>query len=152
MLLVAMGVVAIAVQALRTGDWFWARVLFTLSLAVYLAAVLAAIYQTGQRRAFWIGFAVFGWASWLIINTSYLRIAEYQFFAREAYTLLKDRVPEGNDGIVINPGGYGTAIFSFRQIVHSIFGLLFATVGGIVGYLLYLVNRHAQPKENVEAD
>ena len=82
-LLGATAVVAIAIVAIQTGDWFWSRVLFTLTLAINLGAVLGAIYQTGRRRAFWIGFALFGWASWLIVNTSYLRIAEHQFFARE---------------------------------------------------------------------
>ena len=84
-LLGATAVVAIAIVAIQTGDWFWSRVLFTLTLAINLGAVLGAIYQTGRRRAFWIGFALFGWASWLIVNTSYLRIAEHQFFARELH-------------------------------------------------------------------
>jgi hypothetical protein len=113
-------------------------------LAINLAAVLGAIYQTGRRRAFWIGFAFFGWACWLIVNTSFLRIAEHQFFARELYTMLKDYVPEGNDGIVIDPDG-AIAIFSFRQIVHAIFGLLFAVVGGIIGYWLCPPGRGQQP-------
>lgn len=140
-----MAVVAIAVVALRTGDWFWSRVLFTLTLAVNLGAVLGGIYQTGRRRAFWIGFALFGWACWLIVNTSYLRIAEHQFLAREVHALLQDYLPEGNDGIVINPGDGGIAIFSFRQIVHAIFGLLFALVGGMIGYWLCPHGHGQQP-------
>jgi hypothetical protein len=144
-LLGAMGVVAIAVIALRTGDWFWSRILFTLTLAINLSAALGAIYQTGRGRAFWIGFGLFGWTCWLIVNTSYLRIAEHQFFASEIHAMLKDYVPEGNEGIVISPGPSGIAIFSFRQIVHAIFGLLFAVIGGIIGCWLCPANHGQQP-------
>ena len=47
--------------------------------------------------------------------------------------MLKEHVPEGNDGIVIDPNGVSVAIFSFRQIVYSTFGLAFSVIGGIIG-------------------
>ena len=144
-LLSAMGVVAIAVIALRTGDWFWSRILFTLTLAINLSAALGAIYQTGRGRAFWIGFGLFGWTCWLIVNTSYLRIAEHQIFASEIHAMLKNYVPERNRSVVIYSGDGGIAVFSFRQIVHALFGLLFAVIGGIIGCWLCPANRSQQP-------
>ncbi|OHB82190.1 MAG: hypothetical protein A2W31_16120 [Planctomycetes bacterium RBG_16_64_10] len=126
-------VIAIVIVALRVGDWFWYRSLFTLTLSLNLAAVLGAVYQTGRRRAFWMGFAIFGWTCWSITNFPALRIAEHQLIAGQLAVLLKEYVPDGNDGIVIGPNGSGIAIFSFRQIAHSAFGLLLSLVGGIIG-------------------
>jgi hypothetical protein len=103
------------------------------TLTLNLGAVLAAIHCTGRTRAFWIGFALFGWTSWTITNVDCFRIAEHQLFAKQLDTMLKGFVPEGNDGIVIDPNGISVAIFSFRQIVHSTFGLAFSVVGGIIG-------------------
>jgi len=34
---------------------------FTLTLAVLLTSILLAIHRTESRRAFWTGFALFGW-------------------------------------------------------------------------------------------
>lgn len=132
-LLAATALIAVALAALRSGDWFWARVLFTVTLALNLGAVLAAIYCTGSRRAFWIGFALFGWTSWSITNVDCFRIAEHQLFAKQLQTMLKEHVPEGNAGIVIEPNGISVAIFSFQQIVYSTFSLAFSMVGGIIG-------------------
>lgn len=35
--------------------------LFTLTIGVLLISILAAIHRLGSKRAFWIGFALFGW-------------------------------------------------------------------------------------------
>ena len=132
-LLAVTTVVAIVIVALRSGDWFWARVLFTLTLAINLAAVLGSIMQTGRQRAFWLGFALFGWSCWLITNLAPLRIAEHQLLSKELNTMLQDYTPDGNDGIVIDANGSRMTVFSFRQILHTAFGLVFSVVGGFVG-------------------
>ena len=144
-LLAVTAVIAIALVALRTGDWFWSRFLFTLTLGIHLAAVLGVFLSTGRPRAFWIGFAVFGWACWFVTNSDSLRIAEHQLFSRQIHTMLQEYVPKGNDGIVIESHGSRITIFSHRQIVHSTFGLLFALVGGMVGVSLY-ANACSRPR------
>ena len=126
-------VVAIAIIAVRSGDWFWSRIIFTLTLAINLAAVLGSIMQTGRQRAFWLGFAIFGWSCWSITNVAALRIAEHQLFSKELNTMLQEYAPEGNDGIVIDANGSRMTVFSFRQILHTVFGLVFSVVGGLVG-------------------
>ncbi len=75
-LLMLLGIVALAavnIAALRTGDWFWCRLLFTLTLTVHLAAILGAVYRRGSVRAFWIGFALFGWTYLLLANVPMFR-------------------------------------------------------------------------------
>jgi hypothetical protein len=53
--------VAVGFAALREADELWDNWLFSLTLGLLLFAVLLAAYRTGERRAFWIGFALFGW-------------------------------------------------------------------------------------------
>ena len=54
-------ILGIAFAALRESNETWESGLFTLTLAVLLTSVLLAIYPTESRRAFWMGFALFGW-------------------------------------------------------------------------------------------
>jgi hypothetical protein len=54
--------VAVGFAALREADKLWNGWLFSLTLGLLLFAVLLAAHRTGDRRAFWIGFALFGWA------------------------------------------------------------------------------------------
>ena len=53
--------VAVGFAALREADVLWDSGLFSLTLGLLLAAVLLAVHRTEARRAFWIGFALFGW-------------------------------------------------------------------------------------------
>jgi hypothetical protein len=54
--------VALAVAALRSATDAWDSGVFGLTLLAFLAAVPLAIYRANGRRAFWLGFALFGWA------------------------------------------------------------------------------------------
>jgi hypothetical protein len=46
--------------ALRESDEIWDSILFSLTLLVLAFSVLLAIHRTEKRRAFWLGFALFG--------------------------------------------------------------------------------------------
>jgi len=58
--------VGVAVAALRSASDEWASVLFTLTIVMLAIAVLGALFRQGQRRAFWTGFALFGWGYLLV--------------------------------------------------------------------------------------
>src|SRR5438105_3388914 len=47
--------------ALRSDSVLWASAVFTLTVAVLLAAILGAIARRGRARMTWAGFALFGW-------------------------------------------------------------------------------------------
>ena len=47
--------------ALRESSDLWESGVFTLTLAALLTSILLAVHRTESRRAFWIGFALFGW-------------------------------------------------------------------------------------------
>src|SRR5262245_4405569 len=51
----------IALAALRAADDLWDSGMLGLTLLGLMAAVLLAVHRTGRRRAYWVGFALFGW-------------------------------------------------------------------------------------------
>jgi AcrB/AcrD/AcrF family len=60
-LLGAISFAAVGFAALREANDQWDCGLFSLTLGLLLNAVLLAVHRTEARRAFWIGFALFGW-------------------------------------------------------------------------------------------
>jgi hypothetical protein len=50
----------VAFAALKESNDWWEKGTFTLVVLALLSAVLLAIHRDGARRAFWIGFALFG--------------------------------------------------------------------------------------------
>ena len=54
-------VLAMAFAALRTASNLWFSALYTFTTVVLLLAVIAARFGHRSTRAFWFGFAVFGW-------------------------------------------------------------------------------------------
>jgi hypothetical protein len=59
-LIVLVLVLGVGFAALRESNGIWDSGVFTLVLAILLTSVLLAIHRTEERRAFWLGFALFG--------------------------------------------------------------------------------------------
>jgi hypothetical protein len=59
--------VALACTALLNASEWWGSATCTLTLVVLLVAVLLSVFRRGPSRAFWVGFAIFGWAYVLLI-------------------------------------------------------------------------------------
>ena len=55
-----------AFTSLRSGSRLWYVALYTFTAFLLLTAVLAARFRRGYERAFWFGFAVFGWGFFLM--------------------------------------------------------------------------------------
>jgi hypothetical protein len=66
MLLAAIGFCGLGLASLRSPSQLWAATLFSLALAGLVASLVGIAFQRGQRRAFWTGFALAGWAYWLV--------------------------------------------------------------------------------------
>jgi len=60
-LLVAVAFVAIACVALLNANPWWVRGTWLAAVGLSFVAVLQAIFRRGERRAFWLGFAIAGW-------------------------------------------------------------------------------------------
>jgi hypothetical protein len=61
-IVLAVAFVAVAIAALKEPTDWWDCGLFSLTLASLLLSTLMAVHRTGQARAFWMGFSLFGMA------------------------------------------------------------------------------------------
>ncbi len=60
-LMVAIVLLGVAFAGLRSPTPIWANIWFSFSLVMLTLSLPAAVYRQGEKRAFWIGFASFGW-------------------------------------------------------------------------------------------
>jgi hypothetical protein len=59
-LLAVIGILGVAMAALRNPSYLWANVTFSIAFGSLIVAVLSAIYAQGPRRAYWLGFSLCG--------------------------------------------------------------------------------------------
>src|ERR1700722_4329767 len=59
-LLAVILVLGVGFAALRESSDLWESGIFTLTLGVLLISILLAVHRSEKRRAFWLGFALFG--------------------------------------------------------------------------------------------
>lgn len=71
--------------ALRQADDLWDSGLFSVTIALLLAAVLLAVHGADARRGFWIGVALFGWGYW---SLSLIPSTESRLITTKALTYL----------------------------------------------------------------
>lgn len=69
-LLVLVAVVAIGCFALITANELWLTLVFSLVVGLLLFALVAAVAFDGNNRAFWLSFALVGWAFFWIAEFS----------------------------------------------------------------------------------
>jgi len=137
-MLALVAVAALGCAAMRSGSWLWASVTFTMTLGFLGLAIVGAIYHRGERRAFWLGFATFGWIYLYMAFSTSTRIVENQLISKQAAAYLRNLVqPETNAGLSLDVGGSRLGVFSFTQIVHSLFIMAFALVGGVLASWVY---------------
>jgi hypothetical protein len=70
-----LGLVALAglwLTALRSATPYWTTAAATITLTLLLSAVLAAALLRGPDRAFWQGYALFGWVYFVLVNWSWV--------------------------------------------------------------------------------
>src|SRR5271166_5644353 len=60
-LLLLVLILGVGFAALRESNETWDGSIFSITLGVLLISILLAIHRTEKRRAFWLGFALFGW-------------------------------------------------------------------------------------------
>lgn len=67
-LLLAVAFIAVAVTALINATSAWSHDLFCAVVVLLTVAIPVACYRTGEKRAFWAGFALCGWVYLLVIG------------------------------------------------------------------------------------
>src|SRR5690348_358666 len=89
-LLVVVLLVAVGFAALREASDPWDSGVFTLALAILLVSILLAVHRTESRRAFWLGFALFGWG---YLALSLIPSIESRLLTTKALAYLDSKVP-----------------------------------------------------------
>ena len=66
-----MGIVlvsAVGLAAWHNADEPWAGVMLLLTWGILCLAIVGAVYCKGARRAWWLGFAIFGWGYFALLR------------------------------------------------------------------------------------
>jgi hypothetical protein len=160
----------VSFAALRESNANWESSIFSLTLAVLLISILLAIHRTEKRRAFWLGFALFGWIYLVLILMPSI---ESRLITTKALAYLDSKMPGRSmvyainssgkltlngrpiTSITSNGGSTGTAsgtTENFVRIGHSLIALIAAILGGLLSRYLHARNleRRSEPPEHAE--
>ena len=88
-LLVVVLFVALGFAALRESSDLWESGDFTLTLAALLISILFAVHHIESRRAFWIGFTLFGW---IYLGLSLVPSIESRLITTKAFAYLDSKL------------------------------------------------------------
>jgi hypothetical protein len=158
-----MGVVLIAalvLAALRHPGETWGGVFLLLTGAVLMLAVVGAVCRRGNERAWWLGFALFGWGYFALV---FAPPQERLFGGLPTSAVLRLLWPKlgganvmGGAGgfqsvpLFVQFGGMGIASFpsdSYWRIGHCLWSLLAGLLGGTLARLLFAnsLDRQEEP-------
>lgn len=140
-LLLAVLFAAIALAALWASTDPWDNAIFGLTLLVLATSILLAVHRRDRRRAFWLGFALFGW---LYLGASLIPPIESRLPTTEALGHLQARWPKPTQTVIFMTQGMppaqlwvsGTPQY-FIEIGHSLLGIMIADLGGHLSRFLY---------------
>lgn len=132
-------VAALGLAALRVASPPWAGVTYLTTRGLLGLAALNVIYCRGARRAWWLGFAIFGWG-WLISLMSRLGWTFPYLQASAVLLALAPHLghPLEHDGA---PRQVGSVAMNFLQIGHDFWTIQFALIGAILGRVVYARSR-----------
>ena len=83
-------ILGVGLAALRESSDLWDSGVFTLTIGVLLISILLAAHRTESRRAFWIGFALFGW---VYLGLSLVPSIESRLMTTKGLHYLDSKVP-----------------------------------------------------------
>jgi hypothetical protein len=89
-LIILVLVFGVSLAALRESNEIWDSGVFTLTLGALLVSILLAIHRSEKKRAFWLGFALFGAA---YLGLSLVPPIESRLITTKALTYVDSKVP-----------------------------------------------------------
>ena len=133
---------AIAFTALKTASELWYSTFYTFTAVLLLSAVIAARFRRGNEKAFWFGFAVFGWAffvvglgPWPDVDTDpdgiNITLNRQLLTSRVIEFLVPYLRSQANDF-----GRIGQITTNAMGIAHLLTTLAIATAGGALAFLI----------------
>ncbi len=151
------GVAAIGIwlASLRSSSTVWTTVAATMTLAALLTGVLGALVTQRPSRASWLGFAIFGWVSLILVEWDWIggplghdltaalgAMAEYLLPEPATKSLLPTALPRGRVTFAPNAAYLeeiqqrSIKLGNFVQIGRMTLSLLFGLIGGRIGQIL----------------
>ena len=141
--------IGLAIGALRSPSRLMANAMWTATAGLLGWSVVAAILRRDHRRAFWVGFAVFGWLHLIVIFELYRANSADRnllplpsLLTSDLIDHLRNHVPPPQTGgvfvdttFIIRHVSYTFPYLEFGQIAHLIMTLVVAWVGGRMGRL-----------------
>jgi hypothetical protein len=79
--------------ALRESNEMWDSSILSITLAGLMTSMLLAIHRTDERRAFWLGFALFGWT---YLGLSLVPSIESRLLTSKVLAYLDSKVPRSS--------------------------------------------------------
>ena len=144
-LIASVAFIGVSFVALQNANHLWATVFTSAVILVFFVSLVATIYRRDSQRAFWIGFCIFGWGyltiiyGWvsltggnLVTTTILWQLAEL-FHGSDAPDLV-DSGRRFGSGVEMQLGLRNVQVApdaNFLRIGHSIWALLFASIGGL---------------------
>ncbi len=121
--------IGVSFAALRESNDLWDSGILTLTIGILLTSILLALHRTERRRAFWIGFALFGW---VYLGLTLVPSVESRLITTKGLAYLDSKVPgrsmwlyhvistgtgseTGNDKVMWAIGGIQTPTAGQRQ-------------------------------------
>jgi hypothetical protein len=109
-------VFGIGFAALRESSDLWESGVLTLTVGVLLISILLAVHRTESKRAFWLGFALFGWA---YMGLTFMTSVESRLITTRALHYLDSKVP-GRAMVIYSTINMGTGSGTGNKQVYSI--------------------------------
>jgi hypothetical protein len=138
----AVALVAVGVAALRSPTALWASLVILLALGAICGATVGAILRRGPARGAWLGFAVFGWAYFLLTLSPWggeYGLGPARFLTRASTALLLQIDPDlvempvaGVEEFAVF-AGTGKSRSYYHGIFHALTAVIFAAAGALVG-------------------
>ncbi len=175
-------VAAIGLAALRNASETWAGVMLLLTCGVLALAVVGVVCRAGSERAWWLGFALFGWGylalafwSWHDASAPKLPTLAWLEMLSTKVGLTPEGFGQGSGmggmgggmrsvpilALCASRGGFGGAAVpaagaatdgSYAQIGHCLWALLLAIVGGFLAKLLFGIPARRAETPGTETD
>ena len=130
-LLAIVGVFAVFFAAAKRGTVVWLQIAFLITFLAMLCTILGIIWSNGQKRAFLIGFLVFGGSYFLIVLSAFCGANAIRLLPSRAVLDVLQLFGSETQGYSITFGEM--VIWPDRYIVHFGSSLLFGLVGGWIG-------------------
>ena len=125
-LLVVVVFVAVTFAALREATDIWDAGVFGVTLLTLLTAVLLAVHRSEPSRAFWLGFALFGW---MYLIASLVPSVESRLPTTKGLVYLDSKVPGRSSvfTVTFTSSGSNVAATAVQALAFSTDGSTLAT-------------------------